>query len=317
MLKKTILYLIVLVFAHPGFSEIPFNARGTTTISETGQFLSAPKWSPNGQYIAAAGANFGSIWLYTVQAKSWIKLVEQNGAGWEFDWSPDSRHIAFRANKMDGRRKSTTIAIVDIVTGESRQLTDFDRDFSTPRWTTSTEVAFLHHEAYQVASLSAQALSRPDSSRRPKNICLISPNGVLTQEAGQPLNQLNQLKPLHGRVFNVSYSPDNSRILFKQQGRSICVVNKDGKNLQHIAKGEMPVWDPSGMYIAYAATQEDAYEYTASDLWIVTADGAEKRQITFTKTELEMRPHWSPDGRQIACDSNGKIILIDLVGREQ
>ncbi|MFZ5517797.1 MAG: TolB family protein [Candidatus Zhuqueibacterota bacterium] len=314
MLKKSILFFILLLFAHPAFSDIPFKARGTATISEAGQFLSAPKWSPDGKYIAAAGDNFGSIWLYNVQANSWIKLVEQNGAGWEFDWSPDSRRIAFRANKMDGRRKLTTILVVDIVTGQTQQLADFDRDFSTPRWVNAVEVAFLHHDALQVAALPTISLSKPDSTSRPRSICLFSAKGVLTKEMDKTLSQI---KPLEGRVFNVSYSPDNSRILFKQQGRAICVMNKDGKNIQRIAEGEMPVWNPSGEFVAYSETREDAFEYTSSDLWIVTANGAEKQQITFTKDEMEMRPHWSPDGRRIACDSNGKIILIDLVGREQ
>jgi hypothetical protein len=28
--------------------------------------------------------------------------------------------------------------------------------------------------------------------------------------------------------------------------------------------------------------------------------------------EIEMRPHWLPDGSKNVCDSDGKIILINL-----
>ena len=306
--------MIVILFSQAALAEIPFKATNSKTITEQGQFLTAPKWSPNGEYIAAAGENFGSIWLYEVKIENWTKLVEQNGAGWEFDWSPNSRKIAFRANKIERRRKQTTIKFVEIKSGKIEQLVKYDREFSTPKWVTNSDVAFLHHDKYKLVSIAGKTLSRPTSEQSHTNICLFSNKGILTKETNK---NIALLKPLEGRVFNVSYSPDVSRILFKKQGRQICTMQKNGKNLKQIAKGEMPVWDPSGKFVLYAVTQEDEYQYTSSDLYIVDAKGVQSKQITFTKNELEMRPHWSPDGKQIVCDSNGKIILIDLIGSEQ
>lgn len=314
MFKRIFISFILIFSTQAAFSEIPFKATGTKIINKKSQFLTAPKWSPDSRYIAAGGENFHSIWLYDVKTEAWTKLVEQNGAGWDFDWSPDSRKIAFRANKIERRRKQTTIQYVDIGSGKVTQLVDYDRDFSTPRWVSDSDVAFLHHEKYKQVAIASQTLSRPGAQKPKQNVCLFSSNGMLTKESE---NSINQLKPLEGNVFDVSYSPDASRILFKKQGRQIFIMKKDGKNLKQIATGEMPNWDPSGKFVVYAVTKESAYQYISSDLFIVDADGRESKQITFTKDELEMRPHWSPNGRQIVCDSDGQILLIDLIGSEK
>ncbi len=311
MSKRIFILLIFILFSQNAFSEIPFKAASSKIINERSQFLTAPKWSPDGQYIAAAGDNFGSIWLYNVKTDTWTKLVEQNGAGWEFAWSPDSRKIAFRANKIERRRKQTTIQCVDIGSGKIAQLIDYDREFSTPKWVTNNDVAFLHHNKYKSVTIATKTLSRPNASQPQKSVTLFSSNGILTKEKNK---DISMLKPLQGRAFDVAYSPDESRILFKKQGREIFVMQHTGKDLKQIAKGEMPVWGPSGKYVLYAVTRENQYQYISSDLFIVDAEGRENKQITFSKNELEMRPDWSPDGKQIACDSNGKIILIDLIG---
>jgi len=35
------------------------------------------------------------MWLYTVETETWKMLVKENGVGWDFDWSPDSRKNRF------------------------------------------------------------------------------------------------------------------------------------------------------------------------------------------------------------------------------
>ncbi len=95
MFKKIFILSTILIFVIPSFAQIPVRVVSTKVISSTEQYLIAPKWSPNGNYIAAAGQNYGSIWLYTVGTQTWKKLVEENGAGWDFDWSPDSKKLPF------------------------------------------------------------------------------------------------------------------------------------------------------------------------------------------------------------------------------
>lgn len=81
-----------------------------------------------------------------------------------------------------------------------------------------------------------------------------------------------------------------------------------------------PRWSPDGKRIAYVLTKADlersAYD---ADLWVIDADGANDRRLTFSKSS-ESRPRWSPDGKQLAflSDRGGKnaIYVIDVAGGE-
>ncbi|MGQ9555512.1 MAG: TolB family protein [Anaerolineae bacterium] len=59
------------------------------------------------------------------------------------------------------------------------------------------------------------------------------------------------------------------------------------------------VWSPDGYHIAFVS------EHTGSDdIWIMTADGQNVRQLTRNSWEWEKHPSWSPDGQYIVYWSN-------------
>ncbi len=309
MLKKfTILILLVLI-KETLFATTPFTVEKIEIISLNDQYLIAGKWSPDGKYIAAAGKNYGSIWLYHVASAEWQKLIEENGAGWDFDWSPDSRKIAFRANKFIKRRKQTTIKYVDIMTGKTEKTADYGRDFSTPKWLTADVLTFMHKEKLKTVSISETALMKPDSSFQQKNVPLFSNKGYYI---GKSNRELQLLEPLKGQTFNVSFSPDGNTILFEKSDGKIYTCRENGDEVKVVAEGEMPAWSPDGNFIVFATPKDDGYKIISSDIFICDANGKNKQQITKTEDELELRPHWSPDGKNIIYDSEGKIHLITL-----
>ncbi|MFN0150427.1 MAG: TolB family protein [bacterium] len=55
-----------------------------------------------------------------------------------------------------------------------------------------------------------------------------------------------------------------------------------------------PAWSPSGEWIVYSAG-----DAATGDLWLMTPDGTERRQITHDDA-VEYCPAWSPDGTRIA-----------------
>jgi len=309
MLKKLTLIIFFVLLKGTLLAGTPFTVENIETINLKDQYLIAAKWSPDGKYIAAAGKNYGSLWLYHVESGEWQKLIEENGAGWDFDWSPDSRKIAFRANKFIKRRKQTTIKYVDIMTGQVDKTADYGRDFSTPKWITADVLAFIHKEKLKTVSISETALMKPDSNFQQKNVPLFSNKGIYI---GKSNRTLQLLEPLKGQTFNVSFSPDGNTILFEKPDGKIYTCPENGDEVKLLVEGEMPAWSPDGKFIVYATPKDDGYKIISSDIFICDANGNNIQQVIKTEHELEMRPHWSPDGKKIICDSEGKLLLITL-----
>lgn len=85
-----------------------------------------------------------------------------------------------------------------------------------------------------------------------------------------------------------------------------------------------PQISPDGEWIAYVVTAVDAKaDKSVSDIWMVSFDGKTDRRITFTPTDNESRPRWSPDGRFLSFVSSrpgpnkgSQIWLLDRAGGE-
>lgn len=309
MIKKSLIILLLLFWAGTLFSQEKIRVAATTAISPEARYLIAPRWSPDGNYIAAAGENYGSIWLYSLKTKKWGKLVEQNGAGWDFDWSPDSKKIAYRANIFKNRRKQTIIKFVDISVGKSWPVTEYGRNFSTPKWISEDQVAFLQNDEFKTFGVVTKTRSRLQKKQPPQHVCLYSNQGIYSNA----LKSLAEIpEPLKGQTMNASYSHDGKSILFQKPGSKIFTYQPDSGTIKFITTGEMPAWSPDAKFIVFARPKDNGYKITYSELFTCDRTGQNLQQLTHTENELEMRPHWSPDGTKIACDSNGKIILIFL-----
>jgi TolB protein len=88
---------------------------GVTRLTDGG-YVSAPSWSPNGQFIAygwnrkyGPGAPGGQdIYFMEIATKKWVQLTHGGGQCDFPSWSPDGRHIVY-ANSPDGRMEHMRI----------------------------------------------------------------------------------------------------------------------------------------------------------------------------------------------------------------
>ena len=107
-----------------------------------------------------------------------------------------------------------------------------------------------------------------------------------------------------------------------ENGIVIYVMNADGSNKKAVTEKRssvmslLPDWSPDGKRIAYTAgtmTTEVAKNLAPGDkdpmaelkvkLWIMNADGSNKKQLTFGN-HSDAVPSWSPDGKKIAFISD-------------
>jgi TolB protein len=135
-------------------------------------------------------------------------------------WSPDGRHIAFTPNH-DGDEE---IYIMDVKTGELRQLTDNNYRDDAPAWS-------------------------PDSQQ------------IVFTSAEDGYNELHIINVSTGERYQLtrgvigyvpSWSPDRSQIVFmsnRDMRNEIYAINSDGSNLRRLTNiqsndGLYPVWVP-------------------------------------------------------------------------
>jgi TolB protein len=111
---------------------------GVTRLTDTG-YVSAPSWSPNGQFIAfgwnrkyGPGAPGGQdIYVMEIATKRWIQLTHDTGQCDFPSWSPDGRHIVY-AKSDNGRVEHMRIWTMFADGSDQHALTGEGNDM--PNW---------------------------------------------------------------------------------------------------------------------------------------------------------------------------------------
>jgi len=107
------------------------------------------------------------------------------------------------------------------------------------------------------------------------------------------------IKVDEGTWMNLDVSPDGSRIVFDLLG-DIYTMPISGGAATRIAEGlayeQHPRFSPDGTRIAFTSDRGGG-----DNIWIMNADGSDKRQLTKESFRLLNNPSWSPDGQYIVA----------------
>ena len=108
-----------------------------------------------------------------------------------------------------------------------------------------------------------------------------------------------KIEVTEGTWMNLDLSPDGRTIAFDMLG-DIYTIPATGGRATRIAEGlayEMqPRFSPDGKRIAFTSDRGGG-----NNVWLMNADGSDKRQLTKETFNLLNNPSWSPDGRFIAA----------------
>jgi Tol biopolymer transport system component len=240
----------------------------------------------------------------------------------EPSFSPDGAMMAFSSSRGD---TGVNIWVMDLATGEWRQLTDNAAIDGGARWSPEGDrlafYSFRDQDAQLLWIMNADGANPtpiladlvpsentpclggfpgnwyPDSDRlvfrgsqgstRNLQICSVNTDGT----GGQTI--LNEPGTLN---YHPAVSPDGNKIAFtsnRDGNFEIYVMNANGGGLKRLteddATDEYPVWSPDGQWLAFHSNRSGNF-----DIFIMRPDGSDVRQLTDDEAD-DMEPFWGTD----------------------
>lgn len=120
----------------------------------------------------------------------------------------------------------------------------------------------------------------------------------VNRPAGAPIRQI-PIRVSEGSWMDVDVSPDGRTIAFTLLG-DIYTMPISGGTPTRISEGLAwevhPRFSPDGRRIAFTSDRGGG-----DNIWVMNADGSDKRQVTKEDFRLLNQPSWSPDGRYIVA----------------
>jgi len=274
------------------------------------RWLDHVRLSPSGEYVAYelrwADAEARSNQSRVVVRRVLDPEPIEAGVGQRHDhgpeWSPDGRRLAF----VSKRGAADQIFVLDLATGQSRQLSSLAEGASSPVWSADgTHVAFL-------GAVVSDPDGVVDDPRPPENSDEVrrTPVARVASTLDYKFDGVGYRDGRHQHVFVVSadggqatqltngawdvsgfdWSPDGTRLTVignadddrdLRRWSHLYTVDFSG-NLEKVATGYdilSPIWSPRGDVIAYSSLYGD--EAGLLDrLWVVPATGGTPRCIT-------------------------------------
>lgn len=249
--------------------------------------------------IAFAALDGAATDIYTIcpDGSSLTKLTDSIAVEASPSWSPDGSRIAFSSTPTG----SSQVFVMNADGSNPVQLTsDAQNDY--PIW---------HPDGRQIAFRTTDG----------KGLWWWRIIDLDTRQVSQ------LTEPSYDFFFQTpAWSPDGQRLaymsLVEQKARNdgssqIHVKNHDGSGdvaLTHDTWANIsPIWSPDGKRIAFLSERDGVYNSFA--LYVMSADGQEVRKLSEPIFSESSKFAWSPDGLQIAIDTDlsaGKILIIDL-----
>lgn len=293
------------------------NQRAVT--KETFRLLNSPAWSPDGDYIVArkhftSGRSLGAgeVWMYHKTGGSGVKLTkrpnDQKDLG-EPAFSPDGKYVYFSQDATPGKTfhysKDSVKGIykikrLDRQTGDIetiiRKMGGAIRPTPSPD---GKKLAYISRDDFQT-SLYIYDLK----------------TGKHTKVFGELDRDMQETWAIHGVYPTIDWTPDNKSIVFWANGKvnklnlaksttvDIPFAVKVTKQVQKALRFKQPIGQdsfdvkmlrnvqvsPDGSKVIYEALGK---------LWVKSLPNGKAKRLTKDKTNFELNPQWSRDGKKI------------------
>jgi dipeptidyl aminopeptidase/acylaminoacyl peptidase len=318
------------------------------------RFVGDALLSPDGHRIAYTVISYDrpgrpapQLWIMDLATQKPERIGSEKDVAGNPHWSPDGKWLAFQGNvgeshglllaKADGSDVTTLTANVhgtnSPLPGEGENIT----------WSPDgKQIAFVSSTPDERA---AEASGDP----------MVITRYLYKPDAGEGMTRFNDNQRLHIFVVDVAskqvrqlaqgiydehsidWSPDGKEILFASNREpnqdeffnyDVFALKVADNSIRRITATESneydPIWSPDGKRIAFRGTRRGLTdrETTMEDthVWVMNADGSDRREIGAVLDNRQGSPRWSPDGGAVyfTVQERGSVHLVrvPLTGRD-
>ena len=261
------------------------------------------------------------LWIMNVDGTG-AKRIMKNPVGqvMNFEWSPitDTHYNERYVFAVVGN----TLKVVTESGEADKVLTTQNENVSFPRWISVTDIAFI--DKNDGNKLKVVDVDGTRQTRKGSDVALVYGeyrNNALDQGVIKSVTfdgVVKQLTPDNENGAFPVLSPDGKKVAyisFWSGPQKIMVMNVDGSNKVQVGSGENPSWSFDNARITYNLTQDNGYNVTASDVYVVNANGSGNKKV---EREIEkgpaLNPRWFPSGKHIVLDYSDKGVgTIEIV----
>ncbi|MDH4218715.1 MAG: hypothetical protein OEW23_08050, partial [Candidatus Aminicenantes bacterium] len=275
--------------------------------NEVGSFFS---WSPDGKKLLFYRSSYEYSCVLRVVSTSGGPSFE---LGRELElwpyvhyWSPDSKMIITKGGHPIEPKYKNDLAywMIPLAGGEARPIELEVLGVSRP------QPCSLSHDCKRLLLFENQGEGKEDLYVAP-----VSLDDVQTTGPAFLVFKGRDKKPVgYGRRDECSWSLDGKKLAVVHGG-DIWVTSADKGEPVNITQSpeqeSFPVWSPDGKMIVYMVRYDEKGGDVQS-LHIIPASGGKKRKI-LDKADKECHD-WSPEGKELAVISDGKILAIPISG---
>jgi dipeptidyl aminopeptidase/acylaminoacyl peptidase len=286
------------------------------------------------------GRPYGQVWIMDLATQKSVRVGGEKDSGGSPLWSPDGRLVAFAGNQ--GGKAGVFVAHPDgsevtslaPTTGTNSPLPGTGREMA---WSPDgKQIAFISSTP---SALAAEASGDP----------MVITRYLYKPDAGEGLTRFNDNQRLHIFVVDLAskqvrqltsgesdehsldWSPDGKEILFVSNREpnqdeffnyDVFAVRVGDGSIRRLTATEFneyePLWSPDGKHVVYRGTRRGLTdrETTMEDthVWVMNADGSERREIGAVIDNRQGAPQWAPDGNSVyfTVQERGSVHLVRL-----
>jgi Tol biopolymer transport system component len=269
-------------------------------------------FSPDGSKLAFTKASYKGIWIYDISTTSVVQITDEQSAGFGYTWSADSKSILARVAKYEDSKRLNAVKIFNIDTKVSNQLTEYKTSMPyLPEWSNQdTKVILPSKQGTEI--FNSGKLNKSLNTSEGKDIINMY-DKIVIRDPNSSVEKYIQPFP-DKQILSLVVSPNGEKVAFEIMGGDMYSMNIDGTGLIDLGRGNCPRWSPDSKEIVYMITQDNGYDFTGSDIFIINSDSSQKKNLTNTSDKIEMNPCFSPDGKTIVFDvyNEGSIYLMNI-----